>query len=362
MTYNPLTDFIALLRTTGNGVRSEQMPGLDYVVAALQRAGLISVVVGQTAPTSNQANTVWFRPNLPSTTAEGVVFLWNAGLAVYQAATPALWSALISGPFVSLIPSPGTAAPLMDGNASVGISLLYARQDHVHPSDTSRAPLASPALTGTPTAPTGTLGDTSTQIATNAFVIANGGLPPPIGSVLPYAGSSAPNSSWAFATGQAFSRTGVTAALFAALGITFGSGDGTTTFNGPDLRGRVVAGVDAGANRLTTTTMSSQSLGGIGGLETAVLLATQVPSITSTVATTVTGNEYLVASTGTGFGLTTFSANAGSQVWQAFSTGASISQTATLSGTGSATSNNTGTNSVARVQPTIELNYIIRVS
>lgn len=42
-----------------------------------------------------------------------------------------------------------TATPLVDGTAAVGTSLLYARQDHVHPTDTSRAPLASPSLTGT---------------------------------------------------------------------------------------------------------------------------------------------------------------------------------------------------------------------
>ena len=64
----------------------------------------------------------------------------------------------------------GTATPLMDGTAAVGTSTLGARQDHVHPTDTSRAPLASPALTGTPTAPTATAGTNTTQIATTAFV------------------------------------------------------------------------------------------------------------------------------------------------------------------------------------------------
>jgi hypothetical protein len=50
--------------------------------------------------------------------------------------------------------------------------LLYSRQDHIHPTDTTRAPLASPALTGTPTAPTATGGTNTTQIATTAFVTA----------------------------------------------------------------------------------------------------------------------------------------------------------------------------------------------
>ena len=46
-------------------------------------------------------------------------------------------------------------APVMDGTAAIGTSLRYARQDHVHPTDTSRAPLASPTFTGTVTIPAG---------------------------------------------------------------------------------------------------------------------------------------------------------------------------------------------------------------
>ena len=42
----------------------------------------------------------------------------------------------------------GTANPLMNSTVAVGTSYLYARQDHVHPVDTSRAPLASPVFTG----------------------------------------------------------------------------------------------------------------------------------------------------------------------------------------------------------------------
>jgi hypothetical protein len=39
----------------------------------------------------------------------------------------------------------------MDGTATVGTSLRYARADHIHPTDTSRAPTASPSFTGTAT-------------------------------------------------------------------------------------------------------------------------------------------------------------------------------------------------------------------
>jgi hypothetical protein len=61
-------------------------------------------------------------------------------------------------------------APSMDGTAAVGTATRFARADHVHPTDTSRAPLASPAFTGTPTAPTAAAGTNTTQIATTAFV------------------------------------------------------------------------------------------------------------------------------------------------------------------------------------------------
>lgn len=63
-----------------------------------------------------------------------------------------------------------STTPAMDGSATTGTSLKYARADHVHPIDTSRAPLDSPTLTGTPAAPTASAGTNSTQIATTAFV------------------------------------------------------------------------------------------------------------------------------------------------------------------------------------------------
>lgn len=71
----------------------------------------------------------------------------------------------------------GTALPVVDGTATAGVATSVSRSDHVHPSDTSKAsvsalasyaPLASPALTGTPTAPTAAAGTNNTQIATMA--------------------------------------------------------------------------------------------------------------------------------------------------------------------------------------------------
>lgn len=63
-----------------------------------------------------------------------------------------------------------SASPNMAGTATVGTSLRYARADHTHPSDTTKANLASPALTGTPTAPTAATATNTTQIATTEYV------------------------------------------------------------------------------------------------------------------------------------------------------------------------------------------------
>jgi hypothetical protein len=64
----------------------------------------------------------------------------------------------------------------------------------------------------------------------------------PVGTVLPYAGLSLPSGSlYLFCDGSAVSRT-TYSALFTAVGASYGAGDGSTTFNVPDLRGRVPVG------------------------------------------------------------------------------------------------------------------------
>jgi hypothetical protein len=70
-------------------------------------------------------------------------------------------------------PLPATALPIMDGSASIGVSARYTREDHIHPSDTSRAALNSPLFSGDPRAPTPNPGNNSISIATTAFVAAS---------------------------------------------------------------------------------------------------------------------------------------------------------------------------------------------
>ena len=67
----------------------------------------------------------------------------------------------------------------------------------------------------------------------------------PTGAVLPFGGSTVPNG-WLLANGAAVSRSGK-ARLFSVYGTTFGAGDGSTTFNLPDLRDRYIIGVNTNA-------------------------------------------------------------------------------------------------------------------
>jgi hypothetical protein len=69
------------------------------------------------------------------------------------------------------IPPPSSTVPGVDsGTGTIGTQTTYARGDHAHPIDTSRAPLANPVFTGDPQAPTPATADNDTSIATTAFV------------------------------------------------------------------------------------------------------------------------------------------------------------------------------------------------
>ncbi len=91
------------------------------------------------------------------------------------------------------------------------------------------------SLYGTVTTTTQPAGDNSTKLATTAYVenavSANSGVP--TGSILPFGGSSAPTG-FLMCDGSAVSRT-TYADLYAVIGDTYGSGDGSTTFNLPNL-------------------------------------------------------------------------------------------------------------------------------
>lgn len=141
------------------------------------------------------------------------------------------------------------------------------------------------------------------------------------GTVLPFAGTDAPDG-WLLCFGQAVSRA-TYANLFSKIGTTFGSGDGTSTFNLPDLRGRVSAGKDdmggTAASRLTNSGtgnpgINGASLGATGGADRHTMTEAQMPAHTHPVnnsASTTVGGVYTTASLNAANGLQPVTASVG---------------------------------------------------
>lgn len=91
----------------------------------------------------------------------------------------------------------------------------------------------------------------------------------PVGSIQAYGGTTAPFG-WLLCQGQAVSRS-TYADLFGVIGTSFGAGDGSTTFNVPDLRGKVPVG-------LNSSDTEFDALGKTGGEKTHLLTQAEMPA------------------------------------------------------------------------------------
>lgn len=91
----------------------------------------------------------------------------------------------------------------------------------------------------------------------------------PAGTMTLWPSDVAP-SNWLICDGAAVTRT-TYASLFAAIGVKYGAGNGTTTFNLPNLKGRVPVGRDSAQAEFDT-------LGEIGGAKTHTLTVAEMPS------------------------------------------------------------------------------------
>jgi hypothetical protein len=105
------------------------------------------------------------------------------GELAYSAVSKNLFIGTNGGANVEVIGGLGQASsttPSMDGAAAVGTATTWARADHVHGSDTSKANTVSPTFTGTPEAPTAAIDTNTTQLATTAFVLAQASSSAPV--------------------------------------------------------------------------------------------------------------------------------------------------------------------------------------
>lgn len=183
----------------------------------------------------------------------------------------------------------------------------------------------------------------------------------PVGSCIDFFGTTAPNSSFVLPYGQAISRS-TYATLFSMFSTTYGSGDGSTTFNVPDLRGRVLAGKDdmggSAASRLTSTYFgaSAANLGAVGGSESHTLTTAQLASHAHTATSTDSGHVHTSlsnssANSGNGPAFAGNSSSGGTTFSTATGT-ANITTTVNSAGSGGAHNN---------TQPTIIANKLLRI-
>lgn len=211
-------------------------------------------------------------------------------------------------------------------------------------------------------------GSLGTDLATIAQATGAG---VPVGTIIDFAGSVAPTN-YLFCYGQAIPRADY-ADLFAAIGVTYGSGNGSTTFNLPDCRGRVSAGKDdmggVSANRLSSI-LDGDGLGNAGGAETHTLTIGQMPSHdhggstggvgdhqhnianTTTSGTTIVGGQY-VSQNGSASGDSEYALKGNTVPASVGLTSATGAHSHSITGQGSGQAHN-------NVQPTIIFNKCIK--
>jgi len=144
------------------------------------------------------------------------------------------------------------------------------------------------------------------------WILQGAGSSLPVGVIQAYAGSSAPND-WLFCDGSAVSRT-TYADLFTAIGESYGAGDGSTTFNLPDLRGRVPVGKDdMGGNAANTILTNGDTLGNSGGEETHILTESEMPSHSHAIGGDIysSGGSYFLMNSNNSYNVNRYSSSEG---------------------------------------------------
>jgi microcystin-dependent protein len=176
----------------------------------------------------------------------------------------------------------------------------------------------------------------------------------PAGAVISFAGASAP-SGWLLCDGSAVSRT-TYASLFTVLSTTYGAGNGSTTFNLPNLKGRVPVGLDSGQTEF-------DALAEIGGAKTVTLTEAQIPSHTHVLSGSTASDTH----NHTIPNRTTVPGGTSGNFFESWSSGGSTSRTHRTSddshshGVGTLVAANTGGGGAHdNLQPYIVMNYIIK--
>ncbi|MCJ9732794.1 phage tail protein [Bradyrhizobium sp. PRIMUS42] len=311
-----------------------------------------SVSLGFAAP-SRWAIGVRYAANISTVFHDSIFFIANTDHVSGPSFDPGKWDEIADFTAAAAIPDGSITSVKLAAGAVAGDKLA----DGV----VANSKLATGAVTTNKVADQGI---TSPKIADAAVGITKLGPDAnqiiPAASIMPFAGTSVPDG-WLLCYGQSVLRSDYPA-LFAAIGTTYGSVDGTH-FTLPDLRGRVAAGADAmggsAAGRLTNSFFANPTtLGSPGGSESRVLATPNLPPYTpaGTIAGSISSSPYgIQIGNGTAHG--------------SLATGGDASypktneQTLSFSASGlmfSGTPQGGTSNSFGIIQPTLILNYIIK--
>jgi microcystin-dependent protein len=305
---------IRITNTGGVGGGSGDMLSSQY--ATNGNPGVVDHAV--LADTATLANTATNADNVP----------WS-GVAGAPTSFPTDWSLITSKPTVF---PPATHGPTHRGKGTDPIGIA----------DTTDSGLLA-LLSGTATDFVG--GDNQCH-SLPATILNYGALPP--GSMVAFAGATLPGATNTFlwCQGQLISRTAF-AALFAAIGTTYGAGDGSTTFAVPDMRSRAPLGAGQG------TGLTNRALAAVGGEETHLLAISEMPSHGHSVSIGDPGHSHTVPyvqNAASGAGASAVGEPGNKTVPSGYSaTGITV---AVLANGGSGGHNN--------MQPFLALNYIIK--
>jgi microcystin-dependent protein len=231
---------------------------------------LAQVGIGTTTPNAKaqldiSSTTKGFLPPRMNESQRLAINPSTAGLMVYQTdGTAGLWYYSGSS-WIYIINS--TSATLPVANGGTGATTLTGV---LIGNGTNAVTAVAPGSSG------------NVLISNGADWVSSTTLTVPTGAITAFAGSSAPTG-YLLCDGSALSRT-TYSNLFAVIGTTYGGGNGSTTFNLPDLRGRAIFGIDnmggIAASRLTTAggLSANNTLGASAGSQTITLQETNLPS------------------------------------------------------------------------------------
>lgn len=153
-----------------------------------------------------------------------------------------------------------TISGIVDADVSVSASIVDTKLATIStPGKVSGAAITSGNITTSGNISSSGTVTASSFIGSGASLTGIVGIPS--GAVMPFAMNSAPTG-WLAANGSAVSRT-TYATLFAAIGVTYGTGDGSTTFTLPDLRGYFVRGAGTNSDATASGTFGAKQANSI---------------------------------------------------------------------------------------------------